>query len=70
MPTGIVASAANHKSQGQNKKEALKKLEEAFKTHALKAQKDQIESQWSEHTSLERGNAVKVFEGPKFRQVK
>lgn len=70
LPSGITASSATHKSQVQNKKEALKKLEEAFKSHALKAQKDQIESQWSQHTSLERGNAVKVFEGPKFQQIK
>lgn len=70
MPSGITASSAVHKSQAQNKKEALKKLEAAFKTHALEVEKAQIDSQWAEHTSLERGNAVKVFEGSKFRQIK
>ncbi|MEL6557621.1 MAG: peptide chain release factor H [Bacteroidota bacterium] len=70
VPSGIMASCSMHKSQAQNKKEALRKLEEAFKTHALEAQKAQVDSQWAEHTSLERGNAVKVFEGPKFRQLK
>ena len=70
LPSGIAAAASEHKSQLQNKKEALKKLKAAFEQQSLAVQQQRIEAQWGEHTSLERGNAVKVFRGPKFELSK
>ena len=69
-PTGLSATSATHKSQSQNKQEALKKLKMAFHQQSLEVQKQRIEEQWSQHTSLERGNAIKVFRGPKFEMSK
>lgn len=65
-PTGLTASASESRSQHQNKQLAIKKLGEAFEQELLNQQKKLIEEQWQQHLSLERGNAVKVFEGRDF----
>lgn len=64
--TGVTASASESKSQHQNKQLALKKLEQVFEQTMLDQQRKLIDDQWHEHLSLERGNAVKVFEGKDF----
>jgi len=62
IPTGIQVMAMDSRSQLQNKKLCLSRLE--AKVMALHAEKQiaQHESQWLAHHSLERGNAVKVIE--------
>jgi len=62
VPTGIQVIAMDSRSQLQNKKLCLSRLE--AKVMALQAEKQiaQHESQWMAHHSLERGNAVKVIE--------
>lgn len=62
IPTGIQMMAMDSRSQLQNKKLCLIRLE--AKVMALQAEKQiaQHESQWMAHHSLERGNAVKVIE--------
>lgn len=65
-PSGLQVTATDCKSQVQNKKNALQKMELAFQNHALNAWQQQMEDQWSAHLQLERGNPVKVFKGPKF----
>jgi peptide chain release factor len=62
IPTGIQVMAMDSRSQLQNKKLCLSRLE--AKVIALQAEKQiaQHESQWMAHHSLERGNAVKVIE--------
>lgn len=69
-PTGLSATATESRSQHQNKQLALKKLEKVFENELLNLQKQLIEDQWQQHLSLERGNAVKVFEGKSFRMRK
>jgi len=63
-PTGIHVTAMDSRSQLQNKKLCLSRLE--ARITALQAGKimDQQQSQWMEHHSLERGNAVKVIKLP------
>lgn len=68
QPTGLTVTATASRSQLQNKKEALKKLQTCLASHALEQQKSLIEDQWSEHLNLHRGNAVKIFEGIRFRE--
>ncbi|MCU7550469.1 peptide chain release factor H [Chitinophagaceae bacterium LB-8] len=60
-PTGIQVLASDHRSQLQNKKACLERLEAkvlAWQTAQLMAQQ---QSHWLEHNSLERGNAVKTI---------
>ncbi len=66
VPTGISASSSEARSQHQNKQKALERLKVAVNDEFLNQQKQLINDQWMQHLSLERGNAVKVFEGRKF----
>jgi peptide chain release factor len=62
-PSGIQVLAMDSRSQLQNKKLCLKRLEEkviAWQTSQLIAQQ---QSRWQEHNELERGNAVKTIIG-------
>lgn len=63
-PTGIQVVVMDNRSQLQNKKLCLARLQE--KIAALHTGKliDQQQSQWQEHHSLERGNPVKVIKLP------
>lgn len=65
-PTGLTVTATESRSQHQNKQMAIKKLEEAFRQELLSQQKRLTEEKWQQHLSLERGNAVKVFDGQDF----
>lgn len=66
-PSGITAIATDSKSQHINKKNAVEKIKQAFEAHSVKSIQENIDAQWKEHLSLERGNAVKVFEGRNFK---
>jgi peptide chain release factor len=63
-PTGLQVTAMDSRSQLQNKKLCLSRLE--ARINALQVGKliDQQQNQWMEHHSLERGNAVKVIKSP------
>lgn len=63
-PTGILVTVMDSRSQLQNKKLCLIRLE--ARITALQAGKvmDRQQNQWLEHHSLERGNAVKVIKLP------
>jgi len=60
-PTGLQVLAMDSRSQLQNKKLCIERLE--AKLMAIQAEKQiaQLESQWMAHHALERGNAVKVI---------
>jgi peptide chain release factor len=65
-PTGTVVTASENRSQQQNRKQALQKLAVALQ-EALEAQHQlQAQDAWMNHTQLERGNPVRVYEGPRF----
>lgn len=68
LPSGLVAESSVHRSQSQNKKEALSRLEDLFGQRLMEDRRKLAESQWTQHNSLQRGNAVKVFEGPGFTE--
>jgi peptide chain release factor len=69
LPMGISAVSTDGRSQHMNKKLALERL------CALVAEQDSADKQviehsnWLEHTRLQRGNAVRVYEGMKFKRV-
>ena len=68
IPTGIQVVAMDSRSQLQNKKTALLRLKE--KLHELNENKlnSATMDKWSNHLELERGNAVRVFVGEKFKE--
>lgn len=68
IPTQISATATDSKSQLQNKKAALAKLKLAMEQHRMDMLQTQVDEQWREHLSLQRGNPVKVFEGRNFKE--
>ena len=63
LPTGIQVFAMDSRSQLENRKLCLERLE--AKVLSLQAEQltEQQESQWLNHHSLSRGNAVKVLKG-------
>ena len=65
-PSGLQITASDSKSQIQNKKNAIAKMEQVFQTNALDIWQKQMDDQWSAHLQLERGNPVKVFKGENF----
>lgn len=70
VPTGIFATASESRSQNMNKHEALRKLRTIFENQLITQQKKMIESKWLETTTLERGNAKKVYKGREFKLKK
>ena len=66
-PTGLAAVSQEQRSQQANRKVARMKL--ALMLAARQAQNvaDGKSAMWAEHHALERGNAVRSYEGPAFR---
>jgi peptide chain release factor len=63
-PTGLQVLAMDSRSQLQNKKLCLQRLEAKVMAAQTQAQIARLESQWLAHHALVRGNAVKVIEHP------
>lgn len=64
LPSGLQVMAMDTRSQLENKKLCLTRLEAKvllWQTEQLMAQK---QNQWQEHSMLARGNAVKTIKGP------
>jgi peptide chain release factor len=64
LPSGLQVMAMDTRSQLENKKLCLARLEAKvllWQTEQLMAQK---QNQWQEHSVLERGNAVKTIKAP------
>lgn len=67
IPTGITAVAQEEKSQHLNRKLALGRLYEKLDQEKKDAEDKQQKQRWSDHSSLERGNPIRVYEGADFR---
>lgn len=64
--TNLAVTASDSKSQAQNKKAAIVKMKQAMEQHQIQLLQVQVDEQWREHLSLQRGNPAKVFEGRDF----
>lgn len=64
--SGLSAIASEHRSQHKNRHLAIQKLKLLLEQKDIDDQSKLINNLWMKHLSLERGNAVKVFEGRKF----
>ena len=69
-PTGLVATAREERSQAMNKKLALARLAGLLADGAAAAKADVEHDRWAQHDALERGRAVRTFEGPSFKERK
>lgn len=67
-PAGIIVTASDNKSQLQNRKNAWIKLEQEIEKRNNKAFHIMDTNKWLEQIDIERGQAVKVFEGLKFME--
>lgn len=67
LPTGIVVTCQQERSQLLNRKMALSILAQRLNGLADAGAKAQAKALWMQHHQLERGNAVRVYEGAQFR---
>jgi len=68
-PLGLEAVSYDERSQHRNKNIALERLIVKAKELASTKQEVLKNTRWQKGKNLERGNAVKVFEGEGFREV-
>lgn len=70
LPTGIKAVAQEERSQHLNRKLAMSRLHRLLRKKENESTSECRNSRWNHHNKLERGNAVRVFEGQDFRPKK
>lgn len=70
VPTGIVITCTTERSQHQNKRIALARLQVRLHELGEQARARQKDAAWREHYRLERGNAARVYEGNSFKRKK
>jgi len=68
--TGISFTSSKERSQRQNKKNALEKLNNKIIELNKGKQLSKITKLWHKHNQIERGNATKIFKGTKFKAIK
>ena len=69
LPTGYSTVCQDERSQLMNRKRALERLKLHYLEMADKEEAKNKKEKWSQHNTLERGDAVAVFEGEKFRRI-
>lgn len=70
VPTGISVVSTEARSQHMNKKLAMNRLCDILADMELDNRRREKELAWMEHTCLERGNPVRVYEGMDFIRKK
>jgi peptide chain release factor len=69
-PSGIAVLAREERSQHMNRKLALARIAAQLRAQAQERQSEAGEARWEKHDRLQRGGAVRTFQGPKFREVR
>lgn len=70
IKTGIQVLVMDSRSQHQNRKIAIQRLQEKVANFNLEKEKEQIKNQWENHQEFERGNPIRVFTGSDFEQIR
>lgn len=69
IPTGITVTSTAERSQLQNRKNALDKLNLILSEKEAANHAKQTNDAWREHTKIVRGNPVRVYKGIKFNRA-
>ena len=69
IPTGLSANSGGERSQKMNREIALARLQEKFQQTYDKQDTAHKTDKWELHNQLERGNPVRIFEGPRFKEI-
>ena len=69
IPTGITVTSTAERSQFQNRKNALSKLNAILADMEAASQAKQINNAWREHAQIVRGNPVRVYKGIAFKRI-
>ncbi len=70
ISTGLQVLVMDSRSQHQNKKIAIQRLQQKVVEFNSNQKKEQLKNQWENHQDLERGNPIRVFTGSDFKQIK
>ena len=70
IPTGTVAISRDERSQHRNKKTALRRLIDKMLLNESQAAASENSMMAALHKKLERGNPVRRFKGPSFREAR
>lgn len=68
--TGLQVLVMDSRSQHQNKKIAIQRIQKKVSNYNLEKAKEQLKHQWENHQVLKRGNPIRVFTGTDFKQIK
>lgn len=68
LPTGITVSSTAERSQYQNKRNALFKLNAVLQQKEKEVQQKQANDAWKEHAKIIRGNPVRIYSGIAFKR--
>lgn len=69
IPTGIAVVSRDERSQHRNRAIALARLYKALYERDQDAAEQADKNKWASHNNLERGNAVRTYEGERFKRV-
>ncbi|MGB1316511.1 MAG: peptide chain release factor H [Chitinophagales bacterium] len=67
-PSGIKVFVQDSRSQHQNKKLAIERLEKAFQNNVIETIQKENFDQWKSNTDIERGNPKRTFVGMNFKE--
>ena len=66
LPTGLSVSAREERSQHANRRLALARLAERLNERGKVGERGMQKERWNQHAALERGNPIRIYEGPQF----
>ena len=68
LPTGIMITVQDQRSQHQNRSLAFERLKRRLQAEDERVQGDARQRLWEQHWDIERGNPARVYEGLNFRR--
>ncbi len=68
IPTGIAVTSTAQRSQIQNRKDAMRKLNAILREKQEAENARQKDDAWKKHAGIVRGNPVRIYEGMNFKR--
>jgi len=70
QPSGLSVRVESERSQHRNRALALAKLAAQLREVTAQRQGEARDDRWTQHNTLERGNAKRIYRGEQFRRVR